>query len=90
MIRLGVGHFRPSAFDKRHLAAKALSLQPLHDSGQAVASGVQAKAQPFRIEAMSLVRDRPLPQNDFELRRSGRRDISIGSFPVYGINFFIP
>ena len=42
MIRLGVGHFRPLAFDNRHLAGKAEWI------------------------------------------------FSIGSFPVYGIIFFVP
>jgi hypothetical protein len=51
------------------------SLQPFHEIGQTVAAGVGAKAQPFRIEAISVVRNGPLPQNNFELLRWGRRDI---------------
>jgi len=33
-------------------------------------------AQPFLVGALSVVRNRPFPQNDLELCRQGRRDVT--------------
>jgi hypothetical protein len=37
---------------------------------------IQVIAQPFLVGAVSVVRNRPLPQNDLELCQQGKRDVT--------------